>query len=135
SKSEDAETNAIYLLDEPKRIERKIKRAVTDMEGSIRFDQENKPGVSNLMSILAACTGQSFEQISAEYDGGGYGQFKKAVADAVIATLEPLQQRYAEWRNDEAALRDILRGGAQRAQQRAQTTVDRVHAALGFIPA
>lgn len=134
SKSESAETNAVYLLDEPKRIERKIKRAVTDSEGSIRFDVDNKPGVSNLMSILAACTGQSFEAIAAEYDGGGYGPFKQAVADAVIAQLEPVQQRYAEIRADEARLRDVLRDGAGRASAVAEATLARVHDAVGFIP-
>jgi tryptophanyl-tRNA synthetase len=135
SKSEDAETNAVYLLDEPKRVERKIKRAVTDMDGAIRFDPENKPGVSNLMSILAACTGDSFETIQRDYDGGGYGAFKKAVAEAVIATLEPIQQRYAEIREDEAALRAVLRDGAARANARAAATIERVHHVLGFIPA
>lgn len=134
SKSEDAETNAIYLLDEPQRIERKLKRAVTDMEGSIRFDPAEKPGVSNLMSILAACTGQSFEAITREYDGQGYGQFKKAVADAVIAQLEPVQKRYHEIRADQAALRAVLRDGAARAAERADRCLARVHEALGFIP-
>lgn len=135
SKSEDAETNAVYLLDEPKRVERKIKRAVTDMDGAIRFDPENKPGVSNLMSILAACSGDSFDTIQRDYDGGGYGAFKQAVADAVIATLEPIQQRYAELRDEEAALRAVLGAGAAKAHLHAEATMKRVHDALGFIPA
>lgn len=135
SKSEDAETNAIYLLDEPKRVERKIKRAVTDMDGGIRFDPDTKPGVSNLMSILSACTGDSFETIARDYDGKGYGTFKQAVADAVIAVLEPIQQHYSEIRADEEGLRGVLRAGAARASERAGGTMERVHHALGFIPA
>lgn len=135
SKSEDAETNAIYLLDAPKRIERKIKRAVTDMDGEIRFDPAAKPGVSNLMSMLAACTGSSFDAITRDFDGKGYGQLKQAVADAVIAQLEPIQQRYAELRADETALHVVLRDGAERAQARAAPMLARVHDVLGFIPA
>jgi tryptophanyl-tRNA synthetase len=135
SKSEDAETNAIYLLDEPKRIERKIKRAITDMDSGIRYDIAEKPGISNLMSILSACTGQSFDDISRDFDGQGYGHFKQAVADAVIAQLEPVQRRYQEIRADEPALRAVLRDGAERAAARAEPLLARVHDALGFIPA
>ncbi|MDT0497173.1 tryptophan--tRNA ligase [Algiphilus sp. W345] len=134
SKSEDAETNAIYLLDEPKRIERKIKRAVTDMEGSIRYDLAEKPGVSNLMSILSACTGDSFDAITRAYDGQGYGSFKQAVADAVIAQLQPVQKHYHEIRADQDALDAVLRDGAERASARAEVCLARVHEALGFIP-
>lgn len=134
SKSEDAETNAIYLLDEPKRIERKIKRAVTDMEGSIRYDVAEKPGVSNLMSILSACTGESFDAITRSYDGQGYGSFKQAVADAVIAQLEPVQKHYHDIRADQDALGAVLRDGAERASARAEVCLSRVHEALGFIP-
>lgn len=133
SKSDDAPTNAIYLLDAPDVIRRKIKRAVTDMDGEVRFDLAGKPGVSNLMSILAASTDRSLDAIAAEFAGSGYGQFKQAVAEAVVSCLEPVQQRYHEIRADEAQLRRILADGAERARLRADATLARVHDAIGFI--
>jgi tryptophanyl-tRNA synthetase len=135
SKSDDAPTNALYLLDPPDTIVRKLKRAVTDLGNEVRFDIAEKPGVSNLMSILAAASGRSIESIAQEYDGQGYGKFKQAVADAVVATLEPVQARYREVRDDTEGLRRVLRDGAERASARADATLQRVHDALGFIPA
>ncbi len=134
SKSDDAPTNAIYLLDEPDVIVRKIKRAVTDLGNEVRFDIAEKPGVSNLMSILAAASDQSFESIVETFNGQGYGKFKQAVADAVLAILEPMQARYREVREDTEGLQRVLRNGAERASARADTTLKRVHDALGFIP-
>ena len=133
SKSDKAETNAIYLLDPPDRITRKIKRAVTDSDGEVRFDRDAKPGVANLMSILSAISGDSFEQIEQQFAGQGYGAFKGAVADAVVGTLEPLQQRYEEIRADRAGLQAILADGAARASERADAVLSRVHEAVGFI--
>lgn len=134
SKSGDAETDALYLLDPPKKLERKIKRSVTDPGNEVRFDPAEKAGVSNLMSILSATTGDSFESIVNQYDGQGYGKLKGAVAEAVIACLEPVQARYAELRAEDAELMRILRDGAGRAAARANATLKRVHEALGFIP-
>jgi tryptophanyl-tRNA synthetase len=135
SKSDDAPTNALYLLDPPDTIVRKIKRAVTDLGNEVRYDVAEKAGVSNLMSILAAASGRSFDSIADEYNGQGYGRFKQAVADAVLATLEPVQARYREIRDDTEGLRRVLRDGAERASLRADATLQRVHDALGFIPA
>jgi tryptophanyl-tRNA synthetase len=135
SKSDDAPTNALYLLDPPDTIVRKIKRAVTDLGNEVRYDLADKAGVSNLMSILAAASGRSFDSIADEYNGQGYGKFKQAVADAVVATLEPVQARYREIRDDTEGLRRVLRDGAERASVRADATLQRVHDALGFIPA
>jgi tryptophanyl-tRNA synthetase len=134
SKSDGAETNAVYLLDSPDVIVRKIKRAVTDMGNEVRYAPEEKAGVSNLMSILAATTDQSFEKISQEYSGQGYGKFKQAVADAVVECLKPVQARYREVRADEEGLRKVLRAGAQAAAARGDATLRRVHDVLGFIP-
>jgi tryptophanyl-tRNA synthetase len=134
SKSDDAETNAIYLLDEPDVVVRKIKRAVTDTGNEVRFDIAAKPGVSNLMSILSATTGESFDSIAERYNGQGYGKFKQAVADAVVACLEPVQAKYRAVRDDRAGLQSILREGARKAAARADATLQRVHDALGFIP-
>jgi tryptophanyl-tRNA synthetase len=134
SKSDDAATNAIYMLDEPDVIVRKIKRAVTDLGNEIRYDLAEKPGVSNLMSILSASSGESFESIVERYNGQGYGKFKQACADAVVACLEPVQTRYRAVREDTDGLRRILRDGAAAASAQADRTLLRVHEALGFIP-
>ncbi len=136
SKSDDAETNAVYLLDPPDTITRKIKRAVTDMDPGmgVRYDIENKPGVSNLMSILSATTGEGFDAIVARYDGQGYGKLKQAVADAVVACLRPMQDKYRDVREDTDGLRRILRASAEAASVKAEQTLQRVHDVLGFIP-
>ncbi|MGQ0529790.1 MAG: tryptophan--tRNA ligase [Panacagrimonas sp.] len=134
SKSGDAETDALYLLDSPDTLTRKLKRAVTDLGNEVRFDLREKPGVSNLMSILSATTGVSFEQITEQYNGQGYGKLKGAVAEAVVECLKPVQARYTELRADEPGLLKVLREGAQRASITADDTLRRVHDALGFIP-
>lgn len=133
SKSDDAETNAIYLLDPPDVVVRKLKRAVTDSEASVRVGAD-KHGVTNLMTILSACTGDAFASIESRFAGGGYGPFKMAVADAVVAVLEPVQSRYRDIRADIAGLQRVLRAGAERASVRAEATLKRVHDVLGFIP-
>ena len=134
SKSDDAQTNAVYLLDEPDVITRKIKRAVTDLGNEVRYAPDEKAGVSNLMSILSATTGQSFGRIVEQYNGQGYGKFKQAVADAVVECLKPIQAKYREIRSDEEGLRRVLRAGAQAASVRADATLKHVHDVLGFIP-
>lgn len=134
SKSGEAETDAVYLLDPPEVITRKIKRAVTDTGSEIRLDVSEKPGISNLMNILAAIRGESFAEIEARFVGRGYGALKGEVAEAVVETLRPLQARYAELREDRDGLRAVLRAGAEAAGERAETTLVRVKDALGFIP-
>jgi tryptophanyl-tRNA synthetase len=134
SKSDDAETNAIYLLDPVDTITRKIKKAEMDSGNEVRFDIAEKPGVSNLMSILSATSGESFDSIAERYNGQGYGKFKQAVADAVVTCLEPVQNKYRELRADEDGLRKVLRDGAARASAKADATLKRVHDVLGFIP-
>ncbi|AXQ29230.1 tryptophan--tRNA ligase [Solimonas sp. K1W22B-7] len=134
SKSGDAETDAIYLLDGPDVITRKIKRAVTDLGSEIRHDIAEKPGVSNLMSILSAIRGESFADIEARYVGKGYGHFKTEVAEAVVECLRPVQERYAAVREDTEGLRQVLRAGAEAASARADATLKNVHDVLGFIP-
>jgi len=135
SKSDDVESNVIRLLDEPKRVAKKIKRAVTDSGSEIVFDPENKPGVSNLLSMLAAVTDRDIRALEAEYEGKGYGHLKTDTADAVVAFLEPIQARYAELQADRAGLAKILHDGAAAARERAQPMIDRVYDAIGFLPA
>jgi tryptophanyl-tRNA synthetase len=134
SKSDDAQTNAVYLLDAPDVITRKIKRAVTDLGNEIRYDTNEKAGVANLMSILSATSGESFESIVERFNGKGYGAFKQAVAEAVVECLKPVQEKYHAIRGDETELKRVLKDGAQRAAARADATLARVHDVLGFIP-
>ena len=114
SKSDDNQTATVYLLDTPKDIEKKIKRAQTDSDNAVRYDREAKPGISNLMDIFAALTDKSHEEIEKAYAGQGYGTFKKDVAEATISVLEPIQKRYAEL-IDTPELDDILTKGAEKA--------------------
>ena len=134
SKSDDAETNALYLLDTPDVIARKIKRAVTDTGCEVRFDFSAKPGVSNLLSILAATTNEEIPALETRFAGQQYGAFKAAVAEAVVECLRPVQARYHELREDREGLRAVLKDGAERASRRADVTLKRVHDVLGFIP-
>jgi tryptophanyl-tRNA synthetase len=122
----------IYLLDEPKRITRKLKRAVTDSGSEIRFSAD-KPGISNLLSISAAITGETIAALEAKYAGQGYGVLKGDVAEQVVDFLTPLQQRYHKIRQDRPELERILHEGASKARERAQKTLSEVYAALGFV--
>ncbi len=133
SKSDPEET-FIALLDKPDVIRKKIRRAVTDSEGSVRFDPENKPGVSNLMSILSALTGTALEAIETDFAGKGYGAFKDAVADAVVATLEPIQTEYDRIIADKEYLQSVMTDGAERAGALAHRTMLKLHKKLGLAP-
>jgi len=128
-----SEEGTIYVLDEPAQIERKFKRAVTDSGSGIRR-AEDKPGISNLIDILAAVREVTPEQVERDFDGSGYGDFKAAVAAAVIDYLAPVRERYSELRPDRAALESILAGGAERARAIASETVADVRTAMGVGP-
>ena len=130
----DPEDTYIAILDKPEIIRKKMRRAVTDCDNSVIYDPENKPGVSNLMSIMSALTGMSMDAISAEYNGKGYGRFKDAVADSVIAALEPIQQRYDEISADKAYLQEVLQSGAERASRLAHKTMLKVRKKIGYAP-
>ncbi|MDN3353949.1 tryptophan--tRNA ligase [Actinomadura sp. DC4] len=130
SKSVDS-PGTIFLLDPVDVVRRKIMRAVTDSGTSVEFDPEAKPGVSNLLSILSACTGTPVADLSP----GSYGALKRDTADAVIALLEPLQRRHAELSADPATLEAILRDGAERARERAAGTVTAAKEAMGLLAA
>ena len=130
----DPEDTYIALLDTPEAIRRKFKRAVTDSEASVRFDPEGKPGVSNLMSILGAITGDSMEKIEADFAGQGYGAFKTAVADAVVAELEPIQNEHRRLMADKAYIETIMRASAERASAIAARTMRKVRRKVGLAP-
>jgi tryptophanyl-tRNA synthetase len=133
SKSDENENAYVSLLDPPEAIQRKVKRAVTDSDGQIRFAEE-KPGVSNLISIYSAVNGLSFGDIEAEFDGLGYGALKARVADALCAELEPLQKEYARIRADKAYLNEVIGAGAQRAGANAKKMLRKVYKKVGFAP-
>jgi tryptophanyl-tRNA synthetase len=134
SKSTQDPKGLINLMDEPAQITKKIKSAVTDTDGEIRFDREAKPGVSNLLGIFSAVTGKSMESIETEFAGKGYGDLKGAVADAVVALTEPMQARTKELLSDSAELDRLLALGAEKASEIAEQTLSDVYQKLGFIP-
>ncbi|MBQ4089623.1 MAG: tryptophan--tRNA ligase [Clostridia bacterium] len=130
----DPEDTYIAILDKPEIIRKKMRRAKTDSENCVEFDPENRAGVSNLMSIMSALTGRTMEDISAEYSGKGYGVFKDAVADAVIAVLEPIQNEYDRISSDKAYLQEVMQDGAERAASLAYRTMLKVRKKLGLAP-
>ncbi|MCF2947623.1 tryptophan--tRNA ligase [Paraglaciecola aquimarina] len=136
SKSDDNANNFIGLLEDPKKVAKKIKRAMTDSDEKARiyFDPKEKPGVSNLLTILSSVTGSSINDLVPQYEDKMYGHLKGDVADAVVALLEPLQTRFSALRNDRAELDRIMKIGADKASERASVTLDKVYKAVGFIP-
>ena len=125
----------VFLMEKPEDIQRKFKRAVTDSdtERCVRYDPEQKPGVSNLMQIYAACTGRTLDQIEAEFDGRGYGAFKPAVGEAVIELLRPIREEAARLLSDKAYLEQVCRAGAERASYVAEKTLRKVYKKVGFL--
>lgn len=132
SKSDDNIRGFISMLDTPKQIEKKIKSAMTDSEGIVKYDKENKPGVSNLMTIYASCTSRSFEDIEKEFENKGYGDFKAAVANAVVELLSPIQERYEALLNS-TELDGILTAGAKKANEVASKTLFKAKKKMGLI--
>jgi len=133
SKSGDDDSGVIYLLDDPAKIEKKFKRAVTDSETEVVFDRERKPGVSNLLEILAAATGTTPQKAAETYTR--YGDLKSASAQAVIEMLAPIQARYFELLNDQGELMRLLHKGNARAKEVASKTLSRAQQAIGFLAA
>ena len=121
----------IYLKDEPAVIRKKIMSAVTDMEAHVHYDPEKQPGISNLMTILSSLTGKSFQEIEKEFEGKGYGDFKRAVADVVVNELEPLQKRKEEIIAS-GLVDKVLEKGAKRANEIASEVLARVQKAIGL---
>ena len=134
SKSAEDPKGLINILDEDSVIAKKIKSAVTDTDGEIRFDRESKPGVSNLLGIHSAITGESVESLAQRLSGKGYGDLKSEVADVVVAALAPIRARAQELLTDQAELDRLLALGAANANERAEQTLRSVHEKVGFIP-
>ena len=132
SKSDEDENATITLLDKPDDVRRKLRRAVTDSDASIRFDEENKPGVSNLLAILSACTDTSIDALVEELSGQGYGVLKDRTAEAINQTLAPIQAEYHRLIKDKDYLAGVLRENAGRAQAIASRTLRKVYKKLGL---
>lgn len=132
SKSDPNQSGCVYLLDPPEVIRKKIMSAVTDSGREIRASVD-KPGVSNLLNILSASTGESVEALEAAHAGRSYGEFKEVVADAVIACLAPVQARFAEIGEDRGYLDGVLKAGAEVAQKRAYRLLSKVYRKAGFV--
>jgi tryptophanyl-tRNA synthetase len=136
SKSDENPNGYIMLLDEPKKIEKKLKKAVTDSDEQARiyFDNIEKPGVSNLLTLMSVATKRSIEDLVPEYEDKMYGHLKKDTAAAVVSMIEPIQARFKEIREDQTLLNQIMRDGAEKAGARAEQTLKAVYDAVGFIP-
>lgn len=133
SKSSTIPNDTILLVDTPEEILKKVKKAVTDSEGIVKYDEENKPGISNLMEIYGIITGQTMEEIEKEFDGAGYGTFKVSVAEAIIKELEPFHNKYNELMANPEYLEEIYNKGAEKARRVASKTVESVYEKIGLI--
>ena len=134
SKSASSEKGVVFVLDEPDAVAAKFRSAVTDSDGEVRVDRAAKPGVTNLLEILAATTSRTVEQAADEHAASGYGALKTAVAEAVIAFLAPIRARSLELAADQAELERILADGAARAREIAAPTIERARLAMGLLP-
>lgn len=124
----------VLVLDEPEVVTRKIKSAVTDSGSEVRRDGEGKEGIANLIDILSVARGISQDEVESEFEGSGYGDFKGAVAEAVVEYLAPVRERYEEIRPDEKALEEVLAAGAEKARAIATETLVEVRSAMGIGP-
>ncbi|RWR18888.1 tryptophan--tRNA ligase [Microbacterium enclense] len=133
SKSAESDAGVLWMLDEPKVSAKKIMRAVTDSEGAVRFDRDEKPGVSNLLVIYSALTGREVSSIEDEYAGRGYGDFKKGLAEVVVSEFEPVRERALELLADPAELDRVLASNAERAASVAEKTLADVYDRVGLL--
>jgi tryptophanyl-tRNA synthetase len=135
SKSDDNRNNVIGLLEDPKAVVKKIKRAVTDSDEPpvVRYDTVNKAGVSNMLDILAGVTGKSIPELEQQFEGKMYGHLKGDVAEAVSGMLTELQERFHRFRNDEAYLQQVMKDGSEKARAHASATLKKVYEVIGFV--
>jgi tryptophanyl-tRNA synthetase len=123
----------VGVLEAPETIRKKFKSAVTDSGTDVRYDPEQKAGVSNLIEIMAIATGQEISEVEARFDGGGYGAFKQEVGEAVVALFDPIRQRYEELRSDPTELERLLRVGAEKASAVSMPTLEQMYDRMGFV--
>jgi tryptophanyl-tRNA synthetase len=133
STTRGAPAGVVRMIDPPDVLRKKFKTAVTDSGTEVRHDPEAKPGVSNLIEIMAVATGSSIPDVEARFDGQGYGAFKEQVAEAVVELFGPIQQRYQELRGDEGELRRLLAYGAEKAREASAPTLEAMYERMGFV--
>jgi tryptophanyl-tRNA synthetase len=133
SKSDENDKNFVSIIDEAKKIEKKIKSATTDSGSEIKYDPEGKAGLSNLMTIYSVLSGKSFEQIEKDYEGKMYGHLKVDLADLVIQTLKPVREKYDDLMKNKDYLDQLLKSGSERAAARAKLTLDNVYQTVGLL--
>jgi tryptophanyl-tRNA synthetase len=133
STTRGAPQGVVRMIDPPDVVRKKFKSAVTDSGRDVRHDPEVKPGVSNLIEIMAVATGESIADIERRYDSTGYGQFKEDVGESVVALLTPIQERYEQLRADERELQRLLALGAEKARKASQPTLERMYDAMGLV--
>ncbi|WP_408098827.1 tryptophan--tRNA ligase [Peredibacter sp. HCB2-198] len=134
SKSDDNDKNFVSIIDDFKKIEKKIKGATTDSGTEIKFDPENKAGLSNLMTIYSVLSGKTTEQIEKDYEGKMYGHLKVDLADLVVSTLKPVREKYDDLMKNKDYLDQLMKEGADRAAARARVTLDNVYKTVGILP-
>ena len=135
STTRGAPQGVVRMVDEPDVIRKKFKTAVTDSEREIRHDPEAKAGISNLLEIMSVATGEPVAALERRFDGSGYGEFKEAVGEAVVALLAPIQERYRELRADERELQRLLGVGAEKARRASEPTLEAMYDRMGFVKA
>jgi tryptophanyl-tRNA synthetase len=133
SKSDENDKNYVSIIDDAKKIEKKIKTATTDSGTDIKFDPEKKAGLSNLMTIYSVLSGKTTEELEKDYEGKMYGHLKVDLAELVVQTLKPVREKYDDLMKNKDHLDDLLKSGAERAQLRARTTLDKVYQAVGLV--
>jgi tryptophanyl-tRNA synthetase len=133
STTRGAQQGVVRIVDPPDVVRQKFKTAVTDSGRDVVHDPDAKPGISNLLEIMSVATGESIAEIEVRYDGSGYGRFKEDVAEAVVALLDPIQQRYAELRADEGELLRLLSLGAEKAREASAPTLQAMYERMGFV--
>jgi len=132
SKSRGSESGTVLMLDPPDTIRKKLKTAVTDSGSEVRYDPDEKPGISNLIELMTVVTGKSIPEVEATYEGTGYGRFKEDIAEGIIELLEPIQARYRTLRADATELDRLLALGADKAREASAPTLAQMYERMGF---
>ncbi|HEX9351852.1 MAG TPA: tryptophan--tRNA ligase [Gaiellaceae bacterium] len=133
STTRGAPQGVVRMIDPPDVVRKKFKTAVTDSGTEVRHDPDEKPGVSNLIEIMAVSTGRSISEVESQFDGQGYGAFKEGVAEAVVDLFAPIKRRYEELRADEGELRRLLAHGAEKAREASAPTLETMYERMGFV--
>jgi tryptophanyl-tRNA synthetase len=133
STTRGAPQGVVRMIDDADVIRKKFKTAVTDSGTDVRYDPDEKPGVSNLIEIMAVATGTTIPEVEGQFDSQGYGAFKEAVAESVVDLLTPIRTRYEELRADEGELRRLLAQGAEKAREASAPTLETMYDRMGFV--